>query len=60
MTTKNQRLELNAAAQLLWSERYPSAGMLLCGGSRVLVCVKLVPGFTRYWRDFVGVRTDEE
>ena len=35
MTGRNQRPEPYAAAQLLWSERYPSASLLFCGGSVV-------------------------
>lgn len=35
MTGSDQRPEPYAAAHLLWSERYPSASMLFCGGSVV-------------------------
>lgn len=35
MTSNDQRPEPYAAARLLWSERYPSASTLFCGGSVV-------------------------
>ncbi|MES1179386.1 MAG: nucleotidyltransferase domain-containing protein [Myxococcales bacterium] len=35
MTGSVQRPEPSATAQLLWSERYPSASILFCGGSVV-------------------------